>query len=217
MSSLVERTALDPSTTPVAALVQPQVSYKIGPPTAYGGFGIETVDRQEYYQSVHPQTIAFEIAREVVRRLAEVAGNGGDPNRSVSRNALFPQVLRIVQAYIRNRVDFNGVHPCEIGLQIYAQRIAGLLIEKLLDHRHPPARVWALVAYLMGSFESVAIVSSAAPVPPSDPDDEIFLICAIDGDADYLVSEDRDLLSLKSSYQRPEIGRCSEIINAFER
>ncbi len=128
---LLERTALDPSTTPVAAFVQPQVSYKIGPPTAYGGFGIETVDRQGYYRSVHPQTIAFEIAREVVRQLAEVAGNGGEPNRGISRNALFPQVLRIVQAYIRNRVDFNGVHPCEIGLQTYAQRIAGLLVDAI--------------------------------------------------------------------------------------
>ena len=100
---------------------------------------------------------------------------------------------------------------------LYCEPIIREYIEKLLDHRQPPARVRALVAYLMGSFESVTIVSSAAPVPPSDPDDEIFLICAIDGDADYLVSEDHHLLSLKSSYQRPEIGRCSEIINAFER
>lgn len=124
----VERTALDPSTTPVAAFVQPQVSYKVGPPSAYGGFGIQVVDRQEYYDSVHPQTIAFEVAREVVRRLTEVIGNGGKQHRSVGRNALFPQVLRIVQAYIRDRVDFNGVHACEIGLQTYAQRIAELLV-----------------------------------------------------------------------------------------
>ena len=80
----VERTALDPSSTPVAAFVQPQVSYKIGPPTGYGGFGIETVDRQEYYRSVHQQTIAFEIAREVVRQPAEVAGSGSERHRSVS-------------------------------------------------------------------------------------------------------------------------------------
>ena len=124
----VERTALDPSTTPVAAFVQPQVSYKVGLPSAFVGFGFETVDRQQYYQSVHPQTIAFEIAREVVRQLTEVTGNGGEPHRSVGRNALFPQVLRIVQAYIRDRVDFNGLHPCEVGLQTYAQRIAGLLV-----------------------------------------------------------------------------------------
>ena len=125
---LVERTSLDPSTTPIAAFVQPQVSYKVGAPSAYGGFGIQTVDRQEYYNSVHPQTIAFEIAREVVRQLTDVTGNGGERHRSVGRNALFPQVLRIAQAYIRGRVDFNGVHPCEVGLQTYAQRIAGLLV-----------------------------------------------------------------------------------------
>jgi hypothetical protein len=37
-------------------------------------------------------------------------------------------VLQIVQRYIRERVDFNGLHPCEVGLQTYAQRIIGLLI-----------------------------------------------------------------------------------------
>jgi len=41
---------------------------------------------------------------------------------------LFPQVLRIVQSYVRERVEFNGLHPCEVGLQTYAQRIIGLLI-----------------------------------------------------------------------------------------
>ena len=69
-----------------------------------------------------------------------------------------------------------------------------------------------LIAYLIGSFESVTIVSSAAPVPPSDSDDEIFLICAIDGGADYLVSEDRHLLNLRNNYLRPEIGKCSDVV-----
>lgn len=121
----VERTALDASSTPTAAFVQPQVSYKVGSPNAYGGFGFELVDRELYYDSVHPQTIAFEIAREVVRQLTEAASNG--VGERVARGVLFPQVLRIVQAYVRKRVDFNGLHPCEIGLQTYAQRIAGLL------------------------------------------------------------------------------------------
>lgn len=49
------------------------------------------------------------------------------PRRNASRSALFPQVLRIVQRYVRERVEFNGLHPCEIGLQTYAQRIVGLL------------------------------------------------------------------------------------------
>ena len=40
----------------------------------------------------------------------------------------FRRSCRIVQGYIRQRVEFNGLHPCEIGLQTYAQRIIGLLI-----------------------------------------------------------------------------------------
>jgi len=67
----------------------------------------------------------------------------------------------------------------------------------------------------MGSFTRVAIVSESAPVPPVDPDDEIFPICALDGDADWLVSGDTDLLDLKASYPRPQIGRCGEIMNAL--
>ena len=86
---------------------------------------------------------------------------------------------------------------------------------KLLERRHPPDRARKLITYIMGSFVRIEIVSESAPIPPTDPDDEIFLICALDGDADFLVSEDRDLLDLKASYPRPVIGRCAEIVNAL--
>jgi type III restriction enzyme len=123
----VERTALDPWSTPTAAFVRPQVGYQIGHPSGHGGFGFELVDRQAYYNSVHPQTIEFEIAREIARALTDAAHHGKKQLRSESRSALFPQVLHIVQNYIRERVDLNGLHPCEVGLQTYAQRIIGLL------------------------------------------------------------------------------------------
>jgi type III restriction enzyme len=124
----VETTKLDPWTTPTAAFVQPQVGYKIGTPSAHGGFGYEMVDRQEYYDSVHPQTIAFEIAREIVRVLTEHAHPGKTRLKAHSRSALFPQVLQIVQAYVSRRVNLNGCHPSEIGLQTYTQRIVSLLV-----------------------------------------------------------------------------------------
>lgn len=124
----IERTALDAWHVPVAAFVRPQVGYQVGHPSAHGGFGFELVDRQAYYDSIHPQTIEFEIAREIVRALTEAAHPGKERLRRESRSALFPQVLQIVQRYIGERVDFNGLHPCEVGLQTYAQRIIGLLI-----------------------------------------------------------------------------------------
>ncbi len=124
----VERTGLDPWSTPTDAFVRPQVGYQIGHPSAHGGFGFELVNRRANYDSVHPQTIEFEITREIVRALTEAAHPGKERLRRESRSALFPQVLRIVQEYIRDRVEFNGLHPCEVGLQTYAQRIIGLLI-----------------------------------------------------------------------------------------
>lgn len=123
----VERTRLDPWSTPTDAFIRPQIGYQIGVPSAHGGFGFELVNRQEYYDSVHPQTIEFWIAREIVRALTEAAHPGKERLRRASRSALFPQVLRIVQSYVRERVEFNGLHPCEVGLQTYAQGIVGLL------------------------------------------------------------------------------------------
>ena len=60
------------------------------------------------------------------------------------------------------------------------------------------------------------LVSTEAPTRPRDPDDEVFLLCAIDGDADYLVSEDRDLLSLRAAYSRPTIANCEEALPVLE-
>ena len=123
----VERTSLDPWSTPTAAFVRPQVGYQVGSPGVHGGFGFQLFDRQAYYDSVHPQTIEFEIAREVVRAVTEAAHPLREKLRLEGRAALFPQVLHIVQSYIGERVDFNGLHPCEVGLQTYTQRIVGLL------------------------------------------------------------------------------------------
>ena len=67
----------------------------------------------------------------------------------------------------------------------------------------------------MGSFTRIEIISESAPVSPIDPDDEIFLICALDGNADWLVSEDTDLLDLKASYRRPVVGLCAETIDSL--
>ena len=124
----MDGTRLDPWSTPTDAFVRPQVGYQIGHPSAHGGFGFELVNRQTYYDSVHPQTIEFEIAREIVRALTDAAHPGKERLRRVSRSMLFPQVLRIVQTYVRDRVELNGLHPCEVGLQTYAQRVIGLLI-----------------------------------------------------------------------------------------
>lgn len=94
---------------------------------------------------------------------------------------------------------------------LYCGKIVGEYLEKLVDLGHPRERALKMITYLMGAFSRVEIVSKSAPVPPSDPDDEIVLLCAIDGKADYLVSEDKHLTDIKGSYNKPVIGRSDEL------
>lgn len=175
----VERTALDPWNTPIAAFVRPQVGYQVGHPSAHGGFGFEEVNRQEYYDSVHPQTIAFEIAREIVRILTEAAHPGKERLKSQSRSGLFPQVLRVVQGYIATRVDFGGCHPCEVGLQTYAQRIIGLLVAAIMpdDEQGEAPLLPRLNRYKpVGSTESVHF-KTVKPVQATEASHLNFVAC----------------------------------------
>lgn len=94
---------------------------------------------------------------------------------------------------------------------LYSGKVVGEYLEKLIDLGHPRERTLKLMTYIMGAFSRVTIITKSAPVPPSDPDDEVFLLCALDGDADYLVSEDHALTNLKASYTKPVIGKGEEL------
>jgi predicted nucleic acid-binding protein len=103
-----------------------------------------------------------------------------------------------------------GVAESHEGL--YSGKIVGEYLEKLVDLGHPKERAVKMITYLMGAFSQVQVTTKVTPVPPADPDDEVFLLCAIDGDADYLVSEDKHLIAIKGSYTKPIIGKSDELI-----
>ncbi len=92
----MEPLILEPARTPTAVFVKPQVGYQLGRPTAGGGFEFTEHNREAYYQSIHLQTIQFEIARQVVWKLTEVVENSTPKLRLQSRHQLFPQVYRLV-------------------------------------------------------------------------------------------------------------------------
>lgn len=95
---------------------------------------------------------------------------------------------------------------------LYSQAMLREYRKKLEERGSGPERAEFLVAIVAAAFERVVVVSERAPTPPRDPDDEKFLLCALDGDADYLISEDKDLLSLRDEYARPTIARCEEAL-----
>jgi len=98
---------------------------------------------------------------------------------------------------------------------LYCGKIVGEYLEKLVDRQHSRDLSLRLITYLMGAFEQVTITTKAAPYPPSDPDDEIFLLCALDGHADFLVSEDLKLLELREQYSKPLIERCCDALKSL--
>jgi predicted nucleic acid-binding protein len=89
---------------------------------------------------------------------------------------------------------------------LYCGKIIGEYLEKLVDRGHPPERASRLITLLMGAFARVEIVTAQAPHRPVDLDDEIFVLCAIDGDANYLISRDAALLDLHPHY--PQFTIC---------
>jgi predicted nucleic acid-binding protein len=107
------------------------------------------------------------------------------------------------------------IRVAETHTGLYCGKIVGEYLEKLVDRGHPHERIRKMIAYIMGAFSQVKITTSSAPVAPSDLDDEIFILCALDGHADYLVSEDHSLTSLKPSYQKPVIDQAKGLATTF--
>lgn len=95
--------------------------------------------REAFYEEVRPQQVEYELARRITEAL--VKGATG-PNAAkfkeneLARHQIFPAILRIVRAYVAQRVDFlPGIDPRELALEVYAQP----LIERLLDAIQPAA------------------------------------------------------------------------------
>ena len=90
-------------------------------------------------------------------------------------------------------------------LGLYSDQVMAEYIKKLHEKGHPKKRISELIGLLIGSFDFILVTTTDCNPKPVDPDDIVFLLCALDGDADLLVSNDKHLLDLKSSYVKPEV------------
>lgn len=91
---------------------------------------------------------------------------------------------------------------------LYSDDIFSEYAEKLLSKDIPLEDVEDLLALILLEAEFVEIRFFLLKVYPVDPDDIHFLLCAINGEANYLVSGDRHLLDLRHFY-RPIITICN--------
>jgi type III restriction enzyme len=136
----METLSIEPALEPTAVFVKPRVGYQVGAPTLAGPGEFVEQDRSAFYASTHLQTIEFEIARQIVlnmvgdfRQQVQPDANSNPRLRLQSRHQLFPQVLRIVHSYVARKVNLHGANPCELGQQIYFQKV----VERLMAAIRP--------------------------------------------------------------------------------
>ncbi|MCX5999687.1 MAG: DEAD/DEAH box helicase family protein [Chloroflexi bacterium] len=138
--STLERMVLEPEQTPTATFLRIVTDHLEGSVRGGGVGAYVEHNREAYYAQNHLQQIEFEIARQIVATLVgegvEAPVRGTAKMRGRARHDLFPQVLHIVRRYVREKVDFRGANPCELGLERYVRRIK----ERLLAAIEPDAQ-----------------------------------------------------------------------------
>lgn len=99
-------------------------------------------------------------------------------------------VVKAVQCALSK--DFTLLLP----LDLIAEVVGSVRRKKSLRGRLRAEDVEELMAALSMVAETIDTMGSVSPLPLRDPDDNFVLACAVFGDADYLVSGDRDLLTI---------------------
>lgn len=127
---------IEPNREPTATFLLPTVGYQEGGPSQAAPFGFVEQDREQYYRATHLQAIKFQIVQLVLAHLVGERGGRSDAQTRVwrlrSRHQLFPQVFRIVDEYVRRKVDFRDVDPRELGLEKYVMRMVGFLCDAIV-------------------------------------------------------------------------------------
>lgn len=132
--SKMSKLKIDPEEVPTASTVKAFKGEGISSPG--DSYTAISQDRQEYYDSTHLNRIEFQLAHCIVEKLisfslaedSEEHGWG-----AMSRTQLFPQVHNVVKEYVKRKIDFQGVNPCELGVAHYSN----IAYERLLEAIRP--------------------------------------------------------------------------------
>lgn len=113
------------------------------------------------------------------------------------------QLLKLVEA---GKVELYLAYPMVLEL------------EEVLNYERFQARLQVLnvtpaqlAAYALNLATAIDVSRPHPPIVAVDPDDDIFLVCAVEAQAVYLVTNDRHLLALKS-YQGVEIVKVEDFL-----
>lgn len=95
--------------------------------------------------------------------------------------------------------------------------LAEEIVEKLLDHSIGADEIGVLVETLARLAEWVEIPPEKIEDLLSDPDDNVIVACAVEGQANYLVTYDPHFNSLGSEYRGIKIVKAIPFLEVLRR
>jgi putative PIN family toxin of toxin-antitoxin system len=108
-----------------------------------------------------------------------------------------------------------GEFEMVVSNQVLAEYQTALNYRKIRE-RHGRNQAWIAAFVERFREHGTFIVSElSVDIVTADPDDNIFVACAVQGDAEYIVSGDRQLLNL-GGYQRIQILRPADFLAILE-
>jgi len=122
--------ALDPARIPPEVQVKATLPANSGRPSLYGPGALQRVDLSPFRSGQRMQALVFDMAADLTR---EYAGGG---SCEVPAQALFPQLLKIVERFVRERVD--PIPPAD-RIDLFLSPYYGWAIERLVSAIQPDA------------------------------------------------------------------------------
>jgi type III restriction enzyme len=122
---------LDPMNIPPEVQMKAGLPLNGGRPSLLGPGKLESVDLNPYRSGRRLQELIFDLARDLTREYVS------QPSCAASAHVLFPQLVRIAERYLREKVD--PVPPANI-LDVFLSPYYGWVIERLASGITPDAR-----------------------------------------------------------------------------
>lgn len=119
---------LDPTKIPPEVEIKHSIHLNLGRPSLYGPGRLENVSLNPYRQGRSIQELAFELARDLTREYLKQPGCQAPPH------VLFPQLVRIVQRYLKEKV--RPVKPAQL-VDVSLSPYYGWVVERLAEAIRP--------------------------------------------------------------------------------
>ena len=119
---------LDPTNIPDEVQLKATLTFKNGHPSLLGPGRLDTLNMNPFRQGRRFQQLVFDISSDITRSYCS------GQNESIPAQVLFPQLLKIVDRYLKEKV--KAIQPCDV-IDIFLSPFYGYIVERISSSLRP--------------------------------------------------------------------------------